>query len=199
MEDDRRVYQRLHLNRPIEGRFGKTPVRIIDVSATGALIEHEQPLPAKARRTLTFSWRGEQVKVKGAIVRTSPQESGLRLEDNDTLRRLIATSAEEVLRAQQANMEGAREANVIGDQTLTSASAGLGTSGYVVWTCDDKGWTKRRALLPDQPPDGFTVAAAEPIDQVELLKKTWENGDEESRRMTRLLAELSAASVRSKP
>ena len=50
-------------------------------------------------------------------------------------------------------------------------------------------------MLPDQPENGFTVSAAEPDDQVELLCQTYESGDEESRRLTRLLAELSAASV----
>lgn len=109
---------------------------------------------------------------------------------------LISESAEELLRAQRANMEGNRESNVVGEQTLTSASAGLGASGYVVWTLTGDGWKKRRALLGDQPDDGFCVSAAEPADQVELLRQTWETGDEETRRMTRLLAELSAASVR---
>ena len=199
MEHDRRVYQRLHLTRPIEGRFGKTAVRIIDVSATGALIEHERAMPVRARRTLQFTWRDQLVKVKAEVIRSSDQESGLRfIAEDATLSRLIAESAEEVLRAQEANMEGQRAANVVGDETLTSASAGLRGSGYTVWTLAEDGWKKRRALLPDQPEDGFTVAAAEPVDQVELLKKTWENGDEEARRMTRLLAELSAASVRMK-
>lgn len=197
--DDRRVYQRLHLTRPLEGRFGQTAVRIIDVSATGALIEHDGLIPVRAKRTLQFTWREERVKVKAEVIRSSAQETGLRfIAEDATLLRLIAESAEEVLRAQQANMEGQREANVVGDETLTSASAGLRGSGYIVWTFDAEGWKKRRALLPDQPDDGFTVAAAEPVDQVELLKKTWEGGDEEARRMTRLLAELSAASVRTK-
>jgi hypothetical protein len=198
VEHDRRLYQRLHLTRPIEGRFGRTRVRIIDVSATGALIEHDSRVPAKSKRTLTFPWRGEEVKVKAQVVRSSESESGLKLEENETLNRLIAQSAEEILRAQQANMDGDRDANVIGDQTLTSASAGLGNSGYVVWSLAPDGWKKRRALLPDQPENGFTISASEPVDQVELLKQTWETGNEESRRMTRMLAELSAASVRSK-
>ena len=103
--------------------------------------------------------------------------------------KLIAISASEVLRAQQANMDGDREANVIGDQTLTSASV-LHGLGYVTWTFEEGEWRKRKSLLPDQPDNGFTVASAESPEQVEMLRQTWEKGDDEARKMTRMLAEL---------
>jgi hypothetical protein len=66
----------------------------------------------------------------------------------------------------------------------------------VTWTLEEKGWKKRPSLLPDQPDNGFTLAASEPEEQVALLRKTYENGDTEQRRLTRLLAELSVATVR---
>jgi hypothetical protein len=47
--------------------------------------------------------------------------------------------------------------------------------------------------IADQPADGFTIAAGETEDQVALLCQTYESGDEEARRMTRMLAELSVA------
>ena len=65
------------------------------------------------------------------------------------------------------------------------------------WTLEEKGWRKRKSLLPDQPAEGFTIAASEPEESVALLRKTYENGDDEARRLTRLLAELSVATVRS--
>lgn len=197
MQDDRRLYQRLHLTQPIKARFGKTTVRLLDVSAKGVLVESDKPLEKGATETLHFTWREEELSIRAQVVRSVDVESGLELvEDSPALRSLIAQSAEEVLRAQQANVDGDRESNVVGEQTLTSASAGLGLSGYVVWSFTPEGWKRRRALLPDQPENGFCVSAAEPADQVELLRQTWEKGDEETRRMTRMLAELSAASVR---
>jgi hypothetical protein len=197
VQEDRRLYQRLHLTEPLPARFGKSKVRLLDVSATGALAESRNPLAAGSKDALHFSWRGREVSIQAEVVRTADLESGLHFtEESAVLWELISESAEEVLRAQQANMDGDRESNVVGEETLTSASAGLGASGYVVWTLTDGGWKKRRALLGDQPADGFCVSAAEPADQVELLRQTWENGDEETRRMTRMLAELSAASVR---
>lgn len=201
MDQERREYQRLALTSPLEGRFIKMKIRLLDVSATGALIESETEIPTGRRGTLTFTWRKHKVKIKAEAVRTVSDQAGLKFtEDSTHLRELIAESATEVLRAQEANMEGDRMRNIIsGDETLTSASAGLRAAGYVTWTLQPEGWKRRKSLLPDQPENGFTVAASEAEDQVALLCKTYENGNEEQRRLTRLLAELSVATVRPAP
>jgi hypothetical protein len=66
----------------------------------------------------------------------------------------------------------------------------------VSWILEEGGWRRRQALIPDQPDDGFTVSASEPDEQVALLRMTYEKGDAEQRRLTRLLAELSVVTVR---
>ena len=202
MSEERREYQRLALTKPIEARFGRHHVRIFDVSATGALIESsKKPLPDGTKNVLKFQWRNHSVAIHAEVVRIADGEAGLHFtEDHQQLRDLIAESAREVLRAQEANLEGDRERNIIdADATLTTASAGLRAAGWVTWTLTPEGWKKRKSLLPDQPEDGFTLSAAEPEDSVALLRKTYENGDAEARRLTRLLAELSVATVRSGP
>ncbi|HYO79629.1 MAG TPA: hypothetical protein VE010_24400, partial [Thermoanaerobaculia bacterium] len=55
------------------------------------------------------------------------------------------------------------------------------------------GWTSEKSATAEQPPDGFTIAAAEPEEQVALLCRTYESGDTEARQLTRMLAELSVA------
>jgi hypothetical protein len=57
----------------------------------------------------------------------------------------------------------------------------------------DGEWHSAFVSIADQPADGFTIAAGETEDQVALLCQTYESGDEEARRMTRMLAELSVA------
>jgi hypothetical protein len=57
-EDERRRFQRLVLTQPIDGWLGDWPVRLEDVSATGALIDSDEPLPLEARALLRFFWRG---------------------------------------------------------------------------------------------------------------------------------------------
>ena len=201
MDHDRREYQRLALTKPLAGKFARYSIRLIDVSAIGALIESGKEIPLGTRGQLQFTWRRHKVVIAAETVRTEDDRAGLRFTgDTEKLRTLIAKSATEVLKAQQANLEGDRARNIIsGDETLTSASAGLRAAGYATWTLEPAGWKRRRSLLPDQPENGFTVAASEPEDQVELLRKTYENGDDEQRRLTRLLAELSVATVRSDP
>lgn len=194
MTDERRHFQRLTLLEPLDGWFGDYNVRLIDVSATGALIEHDDSIPADARALLRFWWRGQEVEVTAETARRADSRTGLRfLEECEPLVQLIAASATEMLLALEANARGDRDANAIGDETLTAAWH-RPASGFVRWIFEPvRGWRSERSLLPDQPEDGFTIAAAEPDDQVALLCRTYESGDHEARKLTRMLAELSVA------
>ncbi|HEX8619329.1 MAG TPA: hypothetical protein VF911_17230 [Thermoanaerobaculia bacterium] len=195
MTDERRHFQRLTLVEPIHGWFGDFAVRLIDVSATGVLVESDEEIPSEARALLRFWWRGEAVEVMAETARSFDSRSGLRLvEENDALRRLIASSATEMLLALEANARGDREANFVGDETLTAAWR-RPASGFVRWVLEAAGWRSERSTEAGQPANGFTVAAGEPEDQVALLCRTYESGDTEARKLTRMLAELSVAAA----
>jgi hypothetical protein len=188
-DDEKRGAQRLNLVQPLDGWFGDFPIRMIDVSATGALIEYDEAIPSDARGLLRFFWRGEEIELLAETARALDNRAGLRFLDDDLrLRQFIAASATELLIAQEANAAGQRDDNVVGDGTLTARAQ---SSTFVSWLLADGKWSARASLLPDQPNDGFTVSAAESDDQVALLRRTYESGDTESRRLTRLLAELS--------
>ena len=194
MSDERRHFQRLNLAEPVDGWFGDYAVRLLNLSATGALIESDDPLPDDARGHLRFYWRGVEVELLAKTARKLAIQTGLEfLEESEALCNLIAESATEILKAQEANALGMRDWNVLGEETLTAASASARLSGYVIWTLTDDGWKAQRSLLPDQPQDGFTIAAGESEDQVALLCRTYESGDTEARRLTRMLAEISVA------
>jgi hypothetical protein len=192
--DERRHFQRLTLVEPIDAWFGDFAVRLIDVSASGALVESEdESIPPQSRALLRFWWRGEHLEIMAETRRTTDSRSGLRfLESNDTLCALIASSATEMLLALEANARGDREANVIGDETITAAWR-RPASGFIRWIFGAAGWTSEKSTTSEQPPDGFTIAAAEPEEQVALLCRTYESGDTEARQLTRMLAELSVA------
>jgi hypothetical protein len=191
---ERREYQRLHLTKTLDGWFGDFAIRLLDVSAAGALIETDDEIPVGARALLRFFWRDEEVEITAETARGDDNRAGLKfVEESEVLLRLIALSATEVLRAQQANAEGQRELNVVGEETLTAASAGIRAhTGYLAYTFEDNAWHRRGTSLADQPSNGFTVSANESQEQIDLLCRTYEAGDAESRRMTRLLAEISA-------
>lgn len=202
MDDERRQFQRLNFTKPIDGWFGDYAVRLCDVSASGALVEHEDEIDDGSRALLRFWFRREEVELLAEIVRRTDGSAGLRfVEVSDTLNKLLAESAVELLMAQEANASGDREHNVVGDETLTSASGAfrIHAGGYVTWTLDGDSWKRRHSMLSDQPPNGFTVSAQEDETQVAMLCRTYADGDEEARRLTRLLAELSVAAPQSDP
>lgn len=196
MNDERRAYQRLTLTEPLDGWFGDFNVRLVDVSASGAQIEHDEPIPADARGLLRFYWRGQEVEILAATARSIQNDrSGVQfLEENETLRALIATSAADILRALEANARGDRSANTIGDETLTSAWQ-RPIAGFVSWVLEGGSWSARPSRHSAQPENGFTISAAEDDEQVEMLRRTYETGDAEARRLTRMLAELSVAGI----
>lgn len=189
---ERREYQRLHLRRPIDAWFGDFAVRLIDVSASGALVEYDDVIPGESRAILRFFWRGEAIELLAETARHDGKHSGIHfLEDSEKLRGLIAACATELLLAQEGNASGERHLGSDFDETLHAASSGPLASGYVVWTIDEAGWKATAAAAPELPPHGFVVRAAESEEQIELLRRSYESGDAEARRLIRLLAELS--------
>ena len=201
MKKERRSRERLHMVRPIDGWFSDYAVRVLDLSTTGARIESDDEIPVGARGLFRFFWRKEEIEVTAEIARSGDGDEGLRFtEESGVVRRLISEANAEVRRAQAANALGLREQNVIdGDQTLTAASAAqrsMMAKGFITWTWDGSVWNSRKALLPDQPDDGFTVAAAESPEQVQQLRKSYQEGDEEGRNLIRRLAELSVVKTR---
>jgi len=198
VSDERRRFERLTLHQPLDGWFGDYAVRLIDVSVVGALVEHvehEEPIPPAARALLRFYWRGEALELMAETARSLESGAGLRfLEENEVLSRLIATSASEAMQAIEANARGDRAANIVGDETLTSAWRRPAT-GFVRWSWDGGRWRSEHSLLPDQPAEGFTIPAGEDEEQVTLLCRTYAEGDTEARRLTRVFAELSVAAA----
>lgn len=201
MSDNRRAFQRLSLNQPVDGWFGDYPIRLVDVSATGALIEYDDVIPTDSRALLRFFWREDEIELMAEIVRNGDGESGLRfLEQSAGLNRLIADCAAELLRAQLANMSGDRDANRIGEETLTSASMNIKSKSkshpFLMCVLEPEGWTRHLTMTPEQPENGFTVASAEPSAEIDMLCRTFEAGDAQARHLTRLFAELSVANAR---
>jgi len=197
VKEERREYQRLNLTRPADGWLGDFSIRLVDVSAAGALIETDEDIETGARALLRFWWRDEEIEVTADVIRTDDDRVGLRfVEDSPQLRRLIAESATELLRAQEANATGDRERNVFGDATLTAASS-RPTRTFVTWMLSGDGaWSHHASLVADQPTNGFTISSAETPEQVAVLCSTYESGDDEARRLIRMLAELSVAESR---
>jgi hypothetical protein len=210
--EERRRFQRLDLPAPIWGVFDGAAVRIVDVGLVGALIEHEGPLETERTGVLAFTWEDHELTFDCRVVRTGAESgslyhSGLEIvaarDDSDArLRTLIAASVARIVAAQEANAFGDRQLNWIdSDRTLTAVGSARRASltGYVTWRLIEGVWKKSAALLPDQPKDGFTVPAWEEDEQVERLRRSYEEADAEGRQFLRMLAELSTSEARGIP
>jgi hypothetical protein len=193
MDDERREYQRLNLTAPLQAWFGDFSVQLVEVSASGAAMIHDDPIQTGSRALLRFTWRENDLEITAEVARTTGQRSGVHfVEEDATLRELIRQSATELLLAREANAGGDRERNRIGEGTLTAASRGARMGrGYLTFQLVDGAWKSRLVDEPKQPENGFTVLADEPDEQIEMLCRTFEAGDPESRRMTKLIAQLS--------
>jgi hypothetical protein len=199
--EERREFQRLQILEPIDGWFGDHRVRLIDISAKGARVEYDDPLPVDSHAVLRFISRGETIEVEASTIRIDDHHSGLFfVELTGALRDFISRSATEILKARVANVLGDPHQKLMsGGHSLDEIAPGRQKWGLVTFTLGESGWTQIAATTPDQPPNGFTISSIEPESDVELLRRTYEAGDAESRRLTRLLAELSVAAARRAP
>lgn len=212
--DDRRRFQRLRLSKPILAVMRHHNALVLDVGMNGAFIEHYGVVNPGDRFNLAFRWQGEDIEYVCEVARSSIVRSpggdlnnevshtGVRFiepvgESEDRLQDLIATFIGRVLAAQKANASG--------DATDASILAQIGearrsrTRGFVSYRLRDGKWWRIPTGSAKQPLDGFTVAAHEDEDELETLCHAYEHGDEETRSMIRLVAELSTMSVTVRP
>lgn len=192
MGEERREFQRLHLDPPLHGSFGSQPIVIIEIGVLGAGIRHEQPLEVKSAELRT-KHGDDEITMRCEVVRTVNESySGLRFtaaigESGDHLRRMLGDL---VLKA----FAGRREAPtgpidiIDGDKTVRGTDA-----QFLCYRFENGVWSKRRVFLPEQPSVGFTVARGEDSEEMQRLCRVYAASDDEGRRLIRLFAELSVS------
>lgn len=203
---ERRRFQRMKLGKPLLAMIDGQSALILDIGLSGAFVEHYGTVASGDKFRLSFRWKGGEVAFLCSVVRTAViraaqegqatvSQSGIEFvesfgESDAKLQDMMGTFVARVLTAQKANASG---------DATTSASilSQLGearrtrTRGFVAYLWDGKAWTRRRTQLSDQPRNGFTVGAYEDEDDLEVLCRTYEQGDDEARNLIRLVAELS--------
>jgi hypothetical protein len=209
--NDRREFQRLHLAKPILAQFGEGSALILDIGVGGALIEHHGRVDTGDQKRLQFRWKGEDIDfecvvVRSRVVRDRPTldtvraHTGIRFleahgRSEEYLNDMMATFVGRVLSAQRANASGAGG----GPEALTLAQLGAArrarSEGWLTYRWSDGDWLITSTSSPEQPEDGFTVAAYEDEDELRALCETYETANDEGRRLIRLVAELSAKNV----
>jgi hypothetical protein len=190
----------LRLAKPIPATFGEERVVVLDLGPSGALLMGQCDVEQGAERELAFLDGRGNVRVPALV--TAVADHGLS-PDRDLLVRFqepgaglpefIARYESQIRRAEQANAEGDLEHNVIdGDRMLSDlGSAARSNEPFLRCQLNAGRWTRESTTRRDQPPDGFTISAAETEDQVTLLQLAYEESDEDGRHALREFAAVS--------
>jgi hypothetical protein len=199
---ERRRFQRVRIVDQVRGLIGDTRIFVVDASLNGVRVVHQDPLPRVGSScTASFTWHGRQIvlecEVKRTVMRRPAKsalerplyESGLfitdaRGESGATLRAMIERHVMLALDERKANARGIPPAAAQSFQT--GRGDDLVRHEYV------KGaWRSYPTTDPSQPMNGFTISAAEPVPNIEMLRSTFADADASGRRMIQQMAEMS--------
>jgi hypothetical protein len=211
-QKERRESQRLKLAKPILALFDGESALILDIGVAGAYVEHHGVASSGETRRLAFRWHGAEVEfvcevIRSAVVRDGGSKNpvshtGVRFVEaigdaEARLQEMMATFVGRVLAAQRANASGSAGGSE-GETILARIGDArrLRSSGFVSYRLRDGKWWRVPTDKPEQPDNGFTVAAYEDEGELETLCAAYEAADEEGRRMIRLVAELSVRSAK---
>ncbi len=200
-DHERRKYGRIELDEPLPGAMGDAAVTVVELSVGGFRVAHETRFQPGESRELQFTWSGRPLHFACRIIRStlfriavsagqrSIFHSGTEIREafNDSehiLREMIAQRVMRALEEQKANARGLppAEAWVREDPKADR---------FRRYELADGVWRKMETRDPKQPPIGFTVALSVDPRNADLLCRTYESANEEGRRLTRMLAELS--------
>lgn len=203
----------MKLAKPLLAMIDSQNGLILDIGISGAFVEHHGTFKDGDRARLTFRWHGSDIEylceiVHSTVVRegsgkSAPvSHSGFRFvesigQSDELLQDMMATFVGRILLAQRANASGDTNGT---DGEVILARLGEArrsrTAGFVTYRIVDGEWRSKSTNSPHQPLDGFTVAAYEDPDELQVLCRAYETANEEGKRLIQLVAELSVLSVK---
>jgi hypothetical protein len=198
------------LVRPLVARVGAARVFILEASLSGVLLAHQGNIPGEGSTCVVmFEWDGIPVALECEITRNMLQKMARNANDKSvyhagmeivrasgeamkTLRDMIASVVARALDEQKAN---ARGIPAVAAQTFQT---GKGTQ-FLRFELINGKWRRTETTRPDQPMNGFTISAEEAPDHIALLCETYESCDNESRKLIKVMAELSISKAEGIP
>ncbi len=211
MSADRRESQRLKLEKPILASVRGQGALILDIGSTGVFFEQYGTFAPGDRFPVSFLWRGQELAFVCEVARTSVARTasdgssvshvGARFveavgDSEERLDEMLASIVAPILLAQRANAEAVADD---GEPLLLLKLGGARRArshGFITYVYADGVWSRVVSESQKQPANGFTVAAHEDEEELQLLCDAWEHADDEGRNLIRLLAELSVRASR---
>lgn len=192
---------RIQMMERIQTSIGARKGFLVDISLSGALVEHEGPFEVGERMTLRFDWRGESVVVDSEVVRCKLHRCATRASmpaiyrtgltfrqhrgsSDAVLHEMITGLVERALDERKANARGI-------PPTAASSVVSGRVRGYLRLRLIHGVWQRVATGDAMQSPDGFTVSIDENADHIKLLCDTYEKLPEIDRQLVRKMAALS--------
>jgi hypothetical protein len=181
----------------VEASVGGIAVRLLDLSAIGARIEHEERF-ALAAPQLRITWQGRSVSIPVRVARSEiagRRESRLIYRSGLQFTRSDA-DAEEVVEAILRSAQPSEPAQPQDKPSLDDSW--IRQVNFLRHDAEDElpfaqfrltpaGWQKAYVASPLQPDDGFTIPRGER--DFDEMQRTYELADPETRRMMRIALE----------
>ena len=192
--EQKRKAERLPLDNPIEGTAGGSPVTIVELSAIGCRMQHKDKLVMGSSTTMKFQWRDIPVEFRAKIARVELRpgmvyESGVKFADSleeapEVMRMIVARLTEDAL---------PDDIDIPADDfdDIPAIARNASNPRYVECRLDNGVWHRRSVAEVVQPDEGFVTVAGDEGD-LDLLCKTYEYADPDTRRLIRISLELQA-------
>ena len=178
MDEHRRV-MRVSLPEPLAGFADDEPVYVVDASMSGVRLSHRTLFSPRTDLHISFDFDGREVGVVGSVRWTRLQRPG-----SAASARSVYQSGVEIVSIRQDSesvLRGLVEHQV--DRALDERNARHELINGV--------WRKIVTVDKTQPLNGFTVAASEAKDQIEILRCAYEIADPQMKRIIQRVAELT--------
>lgn len=204
---DRRRLQRVSLPHPLRATMDGTRIFLVDLSLRGLRVLHQDDIGrVGGSGTVVTNWDGHRIELHCRIVRTSlhrasehtttrkQYHSGLAITEaigasGVTLRRFIEHHVERALDEQKANARGIPP-RLAAQSVQTGAPVTFVRHEYNLGQ-----WREVMTPTAAQPENGFTISAQHSKDEIEMLRRAYEQAATNSDRAT--IRKLAALSVNS--
>jgi len=177
------------------------PVSVIDASVTGFRIAHDARIVPVPTRRIRVHWEDKTMEFGVVVARSALYRlaqnatektifhSGIHiLEGVDDSERILR----ELVEARVIRALDEMKANARGIPPMSSFTTHVEkTDRFRRCELVDGTWRKSETSMRQQPQNGFTVAADVDPRHVDMLCKLFESTNDEGKRLTKILAELS--------
>jgi len=195
MDRERRQAARSKLTDPLPVRIGAMTGRVVDLSVIGARVEHEEKLTVGSLVELEL----QGVRFKGRVARSEISgrkggalvyQSGIHFQELDPAASGLIAS---ILRGGEEPKPAAAPPAPAPQPAAPATGGGSmflpvddeETMPYIMLRYRDSRWSKHYTATPQQPDEGLTISRDQ-AKEIDMLQRTYETADPETRRMMRI-------------